>query len=212
MLTVESISFSFEHRQILRDLSLILPPGKLLHLRGPNGVGKSTLLSLLAGLLSPDRGSITFQSGKELYREDLREVCAWLPAEGNGLYLKMNAVENLRFWCQIRGKSPGEKELSEALSHWGLGHPLLKTRFPVSHYSTGMRRRLGLARLSLSGAPCWLLDEPIYGLDERGIRLFQDCLRDHLKNRGSAIVVSHDQGALSPLNPQTLTLEHSKKD
>ena len=168
MLSVRSLSFSFEHRNLFQGVSFDLKPGELIHLTGSNGVGKSTFLSILAGLRSPDKGQIAFTGPGGSPVEDLKTVCAYLSAESNGLYLKMDAYENLRFWSGLRGLKPGEGLIRSTLSHWGLGNSLLIKNFPVEQFSTGMRRRLGLARLGLSQAPCWLLDEPVYGLDQKG--------------------------------------------
>ena len=212
MLSVRSLSFSFEHRNLFQGVSFDLKPGELIHLTGSNGVGKSTFLSILAGLRSPDKGQIAFTGPGGSPVEDLKTVCAYLSAESNGLYLKMDAYENLRFWSGLRGLKPGEGLIRSTLSHWGLGNSLLIKNFPVEQFSTGMRRRLGLARLGLSQAPCWLLDEPVYGLDQKGIDLFRQSLKAHLGEGGMAILISHDLTALSGLASTSLSLDAVAKN
>lgn len=212
MLRVKSLSFSFEHRKLFNEVSLDLKPGELLHLTGSNGVGKSTFLSILAGLRSPAQGVVQFFHSENEPVEDLRNVCAYLSAESNGLYLKMDAFENLRFWSALRGLKPGNDLIRKTLTHWGLGNSLLMKNFPVEQFSTGMRRRLGLARLGLSQTPCWLLDEPVYGLDHKGIELFRMSLHDHLNQGGMAILISHDLTALAGLTSTTLSLDSGESN
>lgn len=193
MLVVKSLSFSFEHRRLFQGVSFQVEPGSLLHLKGANGVGKSTFLGILAGVRKQDQGTIEFFEGNRKSYSDIRSVSAYLCAEANGLYTKMDAIDNLRFWCSLRGLQPSYEELVASMETWGLGHPLLRQNFPVEFFSTGMRRRLALARLSLSQASCWLLDEPIYGLDDKGIELFRQHLKDHLDRGGLGVIISHDK-------------------
>jgi heme exporter protein A len=120
----------------------------------------------------------------------------YLPAEANGLHLKLDATANLRFWAALRGVTLTDEMATIALGRVALDHPLLRQRFPVEKYSTGMKRRLALARLALSPAPCWILDEPVSGLDTSGIALFRELVGDHLRRGGLALVVSHDVLAL----------------
>lgn len=193
MLIVKSLSFSFEHRRLFHDVSFQVEPGSLLHLKGANGVGKSTFLGILAGIRKQDHGTIEYIDQTQQSYPDIRELSAYLSAEANGLYTKMDAIGNLRFWCNLRGLKPSNAELVASMDTWGLGHPLLRQNFPVEYFSTGMRRRLALARLSLSKASCWLLDEPIYGLDDKGIELFRQHLKKHLDCGGVGVMISHDK-------------------
>ena len=200
MLIIKSLSFSFEHRRLFQDVSLQVEPGCLVHLKGANGVGKSTFLGILAGIRKQDHGTIEFIDKENVSISDIRTVSAYLSAEANALYTKMDAIDNLRFWCTLRGLDPSDDQLVSSMETWGLGHRLLRQNFPVEHFSTGMRRRLALARLSLSQASCWLLDEPIYGLDDKGIELFREHLKSHLEKGGLGIVISHDKLAFEGIN------------
>ena len=191
MLVISNLSFKFRHRRLFDDLSLTAERGDLWHISGPNGVGKSTFLSVVAGLLNPTSGDIKLSSNGETI-EDRRAWLEYLPAEANGLYLKMDAVQNLRFWSQLRGLKLDDEAIFGALAPWGLNHPLLRSDFPVEKYSTGMKRRLALARLSLSPVPGWILDEPLYGLDQQALAVFRERLGKHLSSGGFALLVSHD--------------------
>jgi heme exporter protein A len=132
-----------------------------------------------------------------------------LPAEANGLFLKMDALHNLSFWCALRGVEAEPERLRAALARWQLDHPLLSRGFPVEKFSTGMKRRLALARLGLTPSPCWLLDEPLYGLDTDAVAVFRGMLQDHLRRGGAALVVSHELGAFQGLDKTTVTLSRS---
>lgn len=189
-LKVTKLGFAFQSLSLFEKLSFDLKPGELLHLKGPNGSGKSTLLSILAGLRRPLEGEIEASlDGKAL--SDLRYGFSYLAAESNGLYPRLSAVENLRFWSQLENKNVKDDILHSVLKEWGLGNPYVRT-LPTSRFSTGMKRRLGLARLQMTSKACLLLDEPLNGLDTEGIKLFKDFLKNHLEQNGSAVLVSHD--------------------
>jgi heme exporter protein A len=209
MLTVKDLGFSFKHSLLFENLSFQLKPGEIIHLTGPNGAGKSTCFSVLSGLREPSSGSVAFQNNTEDV-DDRRRYIEYLSAEANGLYLKMDAFDNLRFWTRLRGLQIGESQIMQELKTWGLGHRLVCRDFPVEKFSTGMRRRLALARVNLSEAPCWLLDEPIYGLDKKGIELFREMLINHKKKNGMALVISHDTDPLVDLSDQTIELAKLK--
>lgn len=175
---------------------------------GPNGAGKSTFMAVVAGLLRADSGTIEYFPGdeKDGPAPDRRVYLEYLPAEANGLFVKMDAVQNLSFWSELRGIAASEEQILQALRHWRLDHPLLRQGFPVEKFSTGMKRRLALARLQLSPAPCWLLDEPVYGLDAEATAAFTRLVASHLSKGGSGLVVSHETKPLEGLVTQSISL------
>ena len=210
MLTVNALSFAYGHRSLFENLSFELTRGEAIHLTGSNGTGKSTLLSILAGLRKAQTGDIVLKGADGKALRDRRRQIGYLASESNGLYLKMSALDNLKFWGSLKGERPEEQKILDCLSMWGLTGPGLAKNFPVSHFSTGMRRRLALARLCLSGTRCWLLDEPVYGLDSRGITLFRSALSEHLAAGGGAILVSHDPCATEELKTRELPLTRAE--
>lgn len=222
MLDVKNISFGFPHRPLLKDFSLTVQKGELIHISGPNGAGKSTLMALMAGLIPLDHGSVTYSyagtgsDDKNLVDDDRRRWMEYVPAEANGLFPKMNAIENLSFWAELRHPrwSPTalKQKVVEELKFWGLGHPLLLGSFPAEKYSTGMKRRLALARLTLSQTPCWLLDEPVYGLDSTATDTFRSILDRHLQQGGLAVMISHDLAALKDLSYRKIILGAESKE
>jgi heme exporter protein A len=212
VLHIRELSFGFRHRQLFSDLTLRVERGELVHLVGPNGAGKSTCMAVIAGLLAADKGTVEFSVEGHSPVADRRVFLEYLPAEANGLYIKMSARDNLRFWASLRGLHLTDQRLLDALATWGLNHPLLIDRFPVEKYSTGMKRRLALTRLTLSPAPCWLLDEPVYGLDTAAMDVFRQALKAHLDLGGMALVISHDLSALTGLSPRTVRLSGGAQD
>lgn len=199
MIKIEQLEFSYDTRTIFSDVNFSLRSSEVLQIKGSNGSGKSTLLSVIAGLLPKVSGQVfCFDSiGNEV--DDHRTFFSYLSAEANGLYLGMDAVDNLIFWSHLRGLHTNKDHVYKRLEQWGLGHSLLRENFPVASFSTGMRRRLGLARTAMSEAKCWLLDEPLYGLDDQGISLFRENIEQHKDLGGMVIIISHDQAPLNGL-------------
>lgn len=206
MLEIKSLSFRYQYKVILQKLSFQVGPSEILHIVGPNGSGKTTLMSILAGLRKEASGSITYRDGQGEIQADRRTHVEYLPAEANALFGKMDAMSNLRFWRKLRGLEASDSAIRPVLARWDLDHPLLRENFPVESFSTGMKRRLALARLELSETPCWLLDEPLYGLDTKGIETFQDMLEKHLQQQGITVIVSHDIAPLAKFPVRKLDL------
>ena len=205
MLAIENLSFGYGRRVLFNNLSLQVEPGTVTHIVGPNGAGKSTLMSIVAGLLSATDGKIEYvHQNQEV--EDRRDYLEYIPAEANGLFLKLDAINNLRFWCELRGVDSSLATIEPVLEQWSLAHKLIREGFAVEKFSTGMKRRLALARLGLSPAPMWLLDEPIYGLDTEAIATFRKALEQHIASGGGCLVVSHDTEPLAGLVTHTVNL------
>ena len=158
---------------ILRGLSLTLSLGQALVLRGPNGSGKTTLLRTLAGLQPPAGGSFDLPSDTVAYA-----------AHADGLKSTLTVAENLAFWAGVYG-GPGIGQALRALELETL------VRRPAGELSAGQKRRLGLARLLVTGRPVWLLDEPTVSLDTASVALFAGVLRQHLAGGGLAVIATH---------------------
>ncbi len=171
---------------VLQDINLKVSPGRTLMLRGGNGAGKTTLLRVLSTRLRPSRGGgsvLGFDLVREAHR--VRERVAYLSVFG-GAYGALTARENLMLAAKLHGKPP---HVDSYLEHVGLQHAQGKL---VRTFSSGMKKRLGVARVLLSGADLWLLDEPYAALDEAGRELI-DALLEAAKVEGKTVIMaSHE--------------------
>ncbi len=171
MMDVKDLSVARGGVTVLEGVSLQLAPGQVLVLRGPNGIGKTTLLRTLAGLQPPVAGSIV---GDEIA----------YAGHADGLKAGLTVTENLSFWAAVNGMNGVEA----ALSSMNLAN--LRGR-RAADLSAGQKRRLGLARLLVSGRAVWLLDEPTVSLDTASVALFGAILRAHLGQGGAALIATH---------------------
>lgn len=192
LLSADQLTIQRGDRALLRDFDLRLAAGELLHLRGANGIGKTSLLETLAGLRRPAAGQCRLA--------DEAAGLHWL-GHRNGLNLQLSAVDNLRFWCGINGASPAG--IDAALT--GVELPVRARRRACRSLSAGQKRRSALARLLLQPRPVWLLDEPLDGLDAAGLALFAALTQAHLAQGGAVLMTSH-QTLPAPLAARELIL------
>lgn len=181
-LTVRDLACIRGGRVLFSGLGFDLAPGGLLLLTGPNGVGKSSLLRVLAGLLPQAAGTIGFGDGADRI--------AYL-GHGDGLKPLATVTETLAFWNAMNSAhdSVARAQATErAMALFGLS-PLAD--LPCRYLSAGQRRRVGLARVAASGAGLWLLDEPTTALDDEGVRAFDAALADHRGAGGLAVAATH---------------------
>ncbi len=175
-------------RRVFDRLSFTLGAGELLALTGRNGSGKTTLLRALALLVRPDAGTVRWQGADVTAEpETWRGRLAWL-GHLEGLKGDLSVRENLLVAERLRGAPPAEDRLDGALVAFDL--LALATR-PVRTLSAGQRRRVALARVVLSQAPIWLLDEPLNALDAPAQAAFRAVLQKHLAAGGRAIAATH---------------------
>ena len=174
-------------RHLLRGASFTLKCGELLQVVGPNGVGKTSLLRCVAGLLPVESGEIEW-NGRRLQecRDDFHRELAYL-AHINALKADLTALENLRYGVGIK-RLASTAELADVLAKLQVAHC---ADLPVRALSAGQKRRVAIARILLSHAPLWILDEPITNLDAAGIALFESCMAEHLRNGGMILTAAH---------------------
>ena len=173
ILTVRDLACTRGGVAVLAGLTFSVAAGEALVLRGPNGAGKTTLLRTLAGLQPPRAGQI-----------DLAPDCAAYAAHADGMKAALSVAENLGFWAALHGRGGTQA----AMARMNLAD--LATR-PAGELSAGQKRRLGLARLLVTGRALWLLDEPTVSLDAASVALFAGVVRDHLAGGGAAVIATH---------------------
>lgn len=194
MLEVSDLECRRGDRLLFSGLSFTLEPGTLLHVRGRNGSGKTTLLRALCGLLTPDAGSIVW-NGEDARRlgEDFHADTLYF-GHLNGIKGDLTGVENLRVSATLDGDRIADDQLWGALGQMGLaGFEDLPTRV----LSQGQKKRVALARLLLSEAPLWILDEPFTALDVDAVDQLQLLIAEHVAHDGLVILTTHQEVALT---------------
>ena len=181
MLRVQDLTVTRGQVQVLQGVSFDVSPGQALILRGPNGIGKTSLLRTLAGLQPPGDGTIEVPEG------------AAYASHADGVKSALTVRENLSFWAEVYGTF-----LRDDVFEW-FDLLDLKDRQAVT-LSAGQKRRLGLARLGVIGAKVLFLDEPTVSLDGFSVRLFAEFIRNqHLAKGGIAVIATHiDLGLEAP--------------
>lgn len=199
LLTASGLAFARNESPVFGPLDFAVEPGEALLVRGDNGAGKTTLLRVLAGLLRPDAGIVSFEDASSGAGSARRAAyLGHLPAFKG----ELTALENLRFLCGLHGQREG-RSLQAALDAVGLAgydDALART------LSAGQKKRLSLARLWLSPARLWLLDEPYANLDLDGIALVNGLVQAHLAEGGAALVTTHGAYAAPPVRTRELVL------
>ena len=169
LLALDRVTCRRGGRLLFKRLDFALAAGEGVRLAGPNGSGKSSLLRLAAGLLEPVTGTVT------------RTVAGTLADEGIALDSERRLGDALRFWASA-------SRLEPAVEAFGLGDLLA---VPVRLLSNGQLRRARLARVMASGAPLWLLDEPLNGLDDDGVARLDWAIAAHRGRGGAVLAASH---------------------
>ena len=203
LLRVRDLAFSRDEQPVFGPLEFTVGAGEALLVQGDNGAGKATLLRVLAGLLRADAGTMEIEStpADQLRRANHIAYLGPLP----GLKADLSAMQNLRCLGGLHGQRIGQS-LDAAMALVGLAG---FEDTAVRTLSAGQKKRLGLARLWLSPAPLWLLDEPYANLDLEGIRLVNRMVEAHLAEGGAALITTHGAYAAPPVRTRLLELRRA---
>ena len=201
LLAADALCFERQGQAVFGPLGFSLPAGGLLQVSGSNGSGKTTLLRVLAGLARPSSGELFFD-GQPASSDARSRYVAYL-GHLPGLKAELGCLHNLQAACGLLGRRARQTPAA-ALGIVGLAGD---EQVPAHSLSAGQRRRLALARLWLSPAPVWLLDEPYANLDSEGMDLVQRMLAAHLRSNGAAVLTCHGQFNGTALPHQQLDLD-----
>ena len=193
MFSVSNLSCSKGDKRLFSGVSFTLQPGQWLHLEGDNGVGKTSLLRLACGLSALENGEITWNN--QAVSKDPQTFRANLAYLGHQLALKddLSPLENLQTDAAIVGRQLTASDAKQALAHMGLRG---RENLPVRVLSQGQKRRTALARLLVSSAKLWVLDEPFVALDTMAQNALSEVINAHLAKQGMVLLTSHQAVSL----------------
>jgi heme exporter protein A len=193
MFSVSNLSCSKGDKRLFSGVSFTLQPGQWLHLEGDNGVGKTSLLRLACGLSALENGEITWNH--QAVSKDPQIFRANLAYLGHQLALKddLSPLENLQTDAAIVGCQLTASDAKQALAQMGLRG---RENLPVRVLSQGQKRRTALARLLVSSAKLWVLDEPFVALDTMAQNALSEVINAHLAKQGMVLLTSHQAVSL----------------
>ncbi len=209
-LLLDKVSFSRDEVPLFTDVEASWPAGSIVQLQGANGAGKTTLLRIIAGLLRPSAGRVSFNEVPSGHYDFLSQLLYL--GHQPGVKRSMTPLENLRWYFALNGLKgvqssarPDEPGYVQALAKVGLRH---YEDVPCYQLSAGQQRRVALARLFLSEAPLWLLDEPFTAVDVHGVALLEERIQAHAEQGGLVLLTTHQSWRVAGL--EVLDLERFK--
>lgn len=203
MLEVSNLACSRGDHRLFSGLSFALHPGQIMQIRGRNGSGKTSLLRTLCGFIMQDEGVISWD-GVDV-RELAEEYFARMMYLGhlNAIKDELSALENLRISAGLSGEALTDQEALAALRRMGLRG---REHLPTKVLSQGQRRRVALARMLVSKARLWILDEPLAALDVGAVALIQELIAAHLADQGMVIFTTHQPLEVAGMEMRSLSL------
>ncbi len=202
MLRAEALECVRDDRSLFSALSFSVAPGQLLAVEGRNGSGKTSLLRILCGIRLADAGEVYWESAPIAALGPGYHLHVAYLGHSDGLKLDLSPRENLAFAAALGRARPGG-DIDAVLDQVGL---YALEDVPTRVLSAGQKRRLALARLLVTEAGLWVLDEPLSSLDRDGIGLFESLLGAHLARGGLAVMTTHHRLALDGAHVQHLDL------
>lgn len=184
MLEVINLSCIRDERTLFHGLSFQVQPGDIVQIEGPNGAGKTSLLRLLAGLSRAEEGDVLWQSQPVRHQREIWQQNLLYLGHHPGVKSVLSPLENLHFWHGDHD----DDAIFDALEQVDL---LGYEEVPVAQLSAGQQRRVALARLWLSPAAVWILDEPLTAIDKGGVEKLMTRFAAHADNGGAVVLTTH---------------------
>lgn len=194
IISVQGVSKDFGHERVLHDITRDFVRGKIHGIVGNNGSGKTVLMKCICGFLIPTEGKI-FVHGKQVGREVDFPPGLGVIIETPGFLPNVSGIRNLEILASLQ-KKVGLREIAAAIRRVGLDPELKK---PVGKYSLGMRQRLGIAQAIMEDPELLILDEPLNGLDKRGVKEMRDLILGLKEDGKTILLASHNQGDIDAL-------------
>jgi len=174
---------------LFKEISFALTPGEVLAITGWNGSGKSTLMRIIAGLARPSAGSVEMSYKDKTVTKESRRRFVGMVAPALSLYDELTALENLEFFCKVRGIIHKQSNCADTLKRVGLDEDTHKL---CGKYSSGMKQRLKLAQALIHNPPLLLLDEPGSNLDSKGMKIVKEIVSKQ-RMFGMTLIASNEK-------------------
>ncbi|MDC0194866.1 heme ABC exporter ATP-binding protein CcmA [Alphaproteobacteria bacterium] len=190
MLLANNINFKRNNNKILNNISISLPPQKIIQIQGNNGVGKTTFLKILCNILEPETGSI-FWNGKNIQSNPYKFYKdVTLIMDNQTSNKNLTVIENIKFWSQLFNAKIKINEINSLLEMLKL-HEYRSTY--ARYLSFGEIKKLELLRLVIEKKKLWIMDEPFLGLDKESIELIHQTIINHSNSEGMVVLTSHSE-------------------
>lgn len=200
--TLSGICKSFHGRRVLDHIDLRIARGEIIGLLGPSGAGKTTLINIMTGQLTPDAGSAVM-NGAEVRGRNLSSIGIMM--DEFGLYERLSVYDNLRFYTRIYHVS--KDRIREVLQHTGLSHA---AKIPVGRLSKGMRNRVNFCRAVLKDVEILLLDEPTSGLDPSTTKDIHQMILEQREKGTTVFLTTHNMHEAQELCDRVALLHQGK--
>lgn len=189
-LIIENLACQRGDKVLFHHLNLQIQAGDFVQIEGHNGIGKTSLLRIVAGLAIPLEGKVRWNSEEIFKQREAFNYDLLYLGHQSGIKPELNAWENLCFYQQISHCHQGDEILWNVLQTVGL---LGREDIPAAQLSAGQQKRIALARLWLSEAPLWIVDEPFNAIDKKGVAVLTALFEQHAQRGGIVILTSHQE-------------------
>lgn len=184
VLEVKSICLKRNKKLLFKDLSLNLNKSQILILKGSNGVGKSSLLEAIIGMLELSSGEIKINGKSNLYSNNGFTYIG----DNNSLKEELTVLENIKLWIKLNGINCEDDEIIKKLSFFKINH---LSDHQINLLSAGQKRKVALSKLLFSDCKLWIIDEPINSLDKDSCNQFNLLIEEQQKKDGSVLITTH---------------------